>query len=177
MTRKEVIILKNISIDTLCRVSVLIALEVVLERFLSFQTPLFRIGLGFVPLALCGIMYGPYWAAAAGCIADILGSFIAGLGFYPPITITAILTGLCFGLFLHRKKVNFFPNVVLCTLVNTVGLSLFLQSYWLSLINPNKPTYLAVVSTRLIQCLSLILMYLILIPLLQKLAFKLSHLK
>ena len=169
--------MKNLSIRTLCRVSVLIALEIVLERFLSIQTPLFRIGLGFVPLALCGIMYGPYWAAAAGGIADILGALIAGLGFYPPITVTAILTGLCFGLLLHRKKVSFFPNVVLCTLINTVGLSLFLQSFWLSLINPNNLTYLAVVSSRLVQCGTLIVLYLILIPLLQKLAFMLSHLK
>ena len=177
MTRKEVIILKNINIRTLCRVSVLIALEIVLERFLSIQTPFLRIGLGFVPLALCGIMYGPYWAAAAGGIADILGAFIAGLGFYPPITLTAILAGLCFGLFLHEKNARFFPNIVLCTLISTVGLSLFLQSYWLSLILPNMQTYMAVVSSRLVQCGVLVLLYLVMIPLLQKLAIRLENLK
>lgn len=169
--------MKNLSLRTLCRVSVLIALEVVLERFLSIQTPIFRIGLGFVPLALCGIMYGPYWAAAAGGIADILGAFIAGMGFFYPITITAILTGLCFGLFLHRKTVRYFPHIILCTLINTVGLSLFLQSYWLSLLSSGKMTYLTIVSSRLIQCGTLIVLYLVLIPLLQKLAFRLSHLK
>lgn len=169
--------MKNINLNTLCRVAVLIALEIVLTRFLSINTPILRIGLGFIPIALIGMMYGPVWAGAAGGIADILGVFITGLGFYPPITLTAILTGVSFGLFLHRENAKFFPNVVLCTLVNTVGLSLFLQSYWLSLILPNAPTYLAVVSTRLIQCAVLIVLYLTLIPLLQKLAPRLEHVK
>lgn len=170
--------MKNFNLRTLCRVSVLIALEIVLSRFLSINTPIMRIGLGFVPIAICGILYGPVWAGAAAGIADILGTFLTPYGIYPPITITAILTGISLGLFLQRKNSNnvkFFPNIVLCTLINTVGLSLFLQTYWLSILGHTP--YFELMVTRLFQCLTLILLYLALIPLLQKLAVNLERLK
>lgn len=167
------IIMKNFNLRTLCRVAVLIALEIVFERFLSISTSSLRIGIAFVPIALCGILYGPVWTGVASGIADVLGTFLMPYGLYPPITLTAILTGVSLGLFLHRKNVKFFPHVVACTLVNTIGLSLALQSYWLSILN-NTP-YLATVSMRAPQCAVHIALYLVLIPLLQKLALRLEY--
>ena len=167
--------MKKNDLITLCRVAVLIALEIVLSRFLSLNTPVLRVGLGFVPIALCGIMFGPVWAGAAGAIADILGTLISGNAIFPPLTITAILTGISFGAFLHRKNARFFPNVVLCTLVNTVGLSLCLQTYWLSLLQHLQ--YGVLFLTRLAQCGVLVVLYLTLLPLLQKLAVKLNYSK
>jgi len=175
MARKEVIILKNINIRTLCRVSVLIALEIVLSRFCSFNTPTLRIGIGFVPIALCGIMYGPLWAGAAWGISDLLGTVISGNGIYPPITLTYILMGVAFGLLLHRKNAKFFPDIILCSFVINAGLSLCLNTYWLSILS--KTPYLALLVTRIPQCVLLFVLYLILIPLLQKLAVRLENLK
>lgn len=162
--------MKNASLQTLCRVAALIAIEVVLDRFCSFNTPLLRIGFGFVPLAVCGMLYGPLWAGAAGGLADVLGTFLSPYGLYPPITLTAILAGVSFGLFLHRKNVRFFPNILTCTLVNCVGLGLGLQSLWLSLLN--HAPYLTMLTTRLPQCGFNIAVYLVLLPLLQKLSLR-----
>ena len=159
--------MKNSSLQTLCRVAALVAIEVVLERFCSFNTPLLRIGVGFVPLAVCGMLYGPVWAGAAGGLGDVLGTFLSPYGFYPPITVTAILAGVSFGLFLHRKTLRFFPHILGCTLVNCIGLSLFLQSFWLCLLN--ETPYPAMLATRLPQCGFNIAVYLALLPLLQKL--------
>ncbi len=168
--------MKKFNLITLTRVAVLIALEIILNRFLSYSEPNLKIGISFVPIALCGIMFGPYWAGAAAGIADVLGTFLSPFGgIYPPITLTAILTGISFGLFLHRKNVKFFPNIVLCTLVNTVGLSLFLQTYWLSLLR--HIPYFTLMGLRALQCGILIVLYLILIPLLMKLAPKLEHIR
>lgn len=148
----------------------LVAIEVVLERFCSINTPLLRIGFGVVPLAVCGMLYGPLWAGAAGGLADVLGTLLSPYGFYPPITITAILMGVSFGLFLHDKNVRFFPNILGCTLVNCIGLSLGLQSLWLCLLNQSP--YLAILTARLPQCGFKIVIYLVFLPLLQKLAFR-----
>lgn len=170
--------MKKQDLITLCRVAVLIALEIVLTRFLSINTPIFRIGFGFIPIALIGIMYGPVWAGTAAGIGDVLGTFLMPYGLYPPITLTAILTGVALGLFLQRKNsknAKYFPSVVLCALVNTVGLSLFLQSYWLCILQ--KAPYLTLIVARLPQCAVLIVLYLTLIPLLQKLAPKLEKIK
>ena len=168
--------MKNLNLVTLTRVAALIALNVILERFLSINTPILRIGLGFIPIALCGILYGPFWAGAACGLADILGTFLMPYGLYPPITLTAILIGLSLGLFLRRKNganVRFFPNVLVCTFINTIGLSLFLQSYWLSLLQ--NAAYTALLVARLPQCAVLTLLYLTLIPLLQRLSIRLAH--
>ncbi len=167
--------MKRQNLVTLCRVAVLIALELVLSRFLSLNTPTLRIGIGFLPIALCGILYGPYWSAAAWGIADIMGTLISGNAIFPPITLTYVLMGAVFGLFLHGKNVRFFPNVIICTLINTVLLSLGLNSYWLSLLQ--HAPYLPVMISRLLQCAVLIVLYFVLIPLLQKLAPKLDHIE
>ncbi|MGI5977884.1 MAG: folate family ECF transporter S component [Oscillospiraceae bacterium] len=159
--------MKNTSLQTLCRVAALVAIQIVLDRFCSFNTPLLRVGFGFVPLAVCGMLYGPVWAGVAGGLADVLGTFLSPYGFYPPITITAILLGVVFGLFLHRPNLRFFPHILGCTLVCCVGLSLFLQSYWLSLLN--EAPYSAMLLARLPQCGFNIAVYLVLLPLLRKL--------
>ena len=159
--------MKNTSLQTLCRVAALVAIQIVLERFCSFNTPLLRVGFGFIPLAVCGMLYGPVWAGAAGGLADVLGTFLSPYGFYPPITLTAILLGVVFGLFLHRENLRFFPHIVLCTLASCVGLSLLLQSFWLCLLNGTP--YGAMLVTRLPQCGFNIAVYLAVLPLLQKL--------
>ena len=159
--------MKNSSLQTLCRVAALVAVEVVLDRFCSFNTPLLRVGFGFAPLAVCGMLYGPVWAGAAGALADILGAFLSPYGFYPPIMLTAILTGVSFGLFLHRKELRFFPHILGCALVNCFGLSLFLQSLWLCLLN--EAPYSAMLVSRLPQCGFNLAIYLVLLPMLQKL--------
>ena len=41
--------------------ALLIALDVILTRFLSIQTQFLRIGFGFLPVAVAGIAYGPFW--------------------------------------------------------------------------------------------------------------------
>ena len=46
----------------------LIAMEIILTRFCSINTPILRIGFGFLPVAMMGIMFGPVWAAAGYAI-------------------------------------------------------------------------------------------------------------
>lgn len=167
--------MNNTTIRKICRVAALIAIEIVFSRFLSINTETIRIGIGFLPIALCGILYGPLWAGAAAGIADALGTLITPFGIYFPITITAILTGISFGMFLHKKGTKFLTGTLPCSLVNVIGLSLGLQSYWLGLLY-HTPYSIQIVQ-RLPECAILFALYLIMIPLMQKLAFRLEHLK
>ena len=43
----------------------LIAMEIILTRFCSINTPILRIGFGFLPVAMMGIMFGPVWSPQA----------------------------------------------------------------------------------------------------------------
>jgi ECF transporter S component (folate family) len=146
----------------------LIALEIILSRFLSINTESIRIGFGFVPMALCGMLFGPIWAAAAYAVADILGAVLFSYGFFPGITLSAFLTGLVFGVFLHGEGVRFFPHIIVAVLINCVVISLGLTSYWLAL--AQGVPYFARVITRLPQCGAMIVIQFIVIPILVKLA-------
>lgn len=159
----------KLSVKTLCRAAILIAIEIVLSRFLSFSTMELKIGFGFVPIALCGFMYGPVISAFAGALADFLGAVLFPIGnYFVGFTLTAALTGLCFGLFLHRRKVGFFPNMVLCALINCLILSLGLNTYWVSLITGTP--FFAQAVVRLPQFGINLTLQLVLLPLLKKLS-------
>lgn len=110
----------------------LISLEIILTRFLSVQLPLVRIGFGFLPVAVCGILCGPLWAAAGYAIGDILGVFTSGTGMpHPGFTISAFLTGLTFGLFLYKKEPTI-GRVLLSTSIVVLIINLGLDTLWLS---------------------------------------------
>lgn len=127
---------KHIPIRTLCQVALLIALEIVLNRFLSFKTMGLRIGFSFVPIALCGMLYGPWYAAAAYALADILGMILVPLGpYHPGFTICAALMGITYGFFLSNKywkKIRFFPNMVFAAVISCLVFGLFLNTIWIS---------------------------------------------
>jgi ECF transporter S component (folate family) len=89
---------------TLVFVSLLIAMEVIFTRFLSVQTPILRIGFGFIPVAFAGIMFGPIIAGLTGAVADIIGVLLFPAGsFFPGFTLSAFLGGAAYGVFLHKK--------------------------------------------------------------------------
>lgn len=84
--------------------ALLVALDVILTRLLALNTPIMKIGLGFAAVALCAILYGPWWAALIAALADILGSTLFPTGaYFPGFTLTAACTGMIFGLCLYRK--------------------------------------------------------------------------
>lgn len=112
----------------------MVALEIVLSKLVSINIPLLRIGFGFLPIAVLAIMYGPICAGIAYAIGDLIGAFLFPTGvFFPGFTVTALLTGMIFGLVLHNKKVTFVRALVASTLV-CVLCNLFLNTFWLTFI-------------------------------------------
>ena len=110
----------------------LLALDVVLTRLLAINTPLMKIGLGFAAVALCAILYGPWWAALVAALGDLVGALLFPTGaFFPGFTLTAACPGLIFGRCLYRRdKSLLWPiaaaalNVVLVSyLANTAMIS------------------------------------------------------
>ncbi len=84
--------------------ALLITADVVLTRLLALNTPVMKIGLGFAAVALCAMLYGPWWAALTAALGDLLGSLLFPTGaYFPGFTLTAACTGLLFGLCLYRR--------------------------------------------------------------------------
>lgn len=142
----------------------LIALEIILTRFCSINTPILRIGFGFLPVAMMGALYGPIWGAIGYAVGDILGMLIFPSGvFFPGFTVTAILTGFVFGLFLHNKEKITWKNVLPASLIIILALNLLLDTFWLSIMMGDA--FIVLLPTRIFKCAVMLPIHLILIPL------------
>ena len=95
----------------------LLALDVVLTRLLAVNTPVMKIGFGFAAVALCAVLYGPWWAALTAALGDLVGALLFPTGaFFPGFTLTAACTGLIFGLCLYRRDKSFVWPILAATL-------------------------------------------------------------
>jgi len=141
----------------------MIAISVVLTRFCSINTPILRIGFGFLPCALMGIMYGPLWAGAGYAIADILGMVIFPNGaYFPGFTLTAFLTGLVYGFFYRKGEVTLKTSIV-PNLIVSFGLNLILDTIWLMILMGQG--FWALLPTRIVKCIVMFVIQTALIPL------------
>ena len=114
----------------------LLALDVVLARLLAINTPVMKIGLGFAAVALCAMLYGPWWAALTAALGDLLGSLLFPTGaYFPGFTLTAACTGLIFGLLLKRGDRSLRP--VLAAALNTLLVSYLANTWMICLITGN----------------------------------------
>lgn len=133
-------------------VALLIALNVVIVRFLSVQTETIRISFGFLPTALCSMMFGPWVGALAAFLSDFLGMIVnsKGLSYFPGFGISEALYGLTYGLFLykHSKK---FSLIIPCVLIQTIIIDLGLGTFWLWILFKN-PVWL-ILGSRTISAL------------------------
>lgn len=130
-------------------VALLIALEVVLSRFCSISTQIGKIGFAFVPLAVCGMLFGPWWGCLAGGLADLIGAILFPIGpYFPGFTLSNALSGLMFGLCLH-KRFSGWKHIAAAVAVNNFVISLFLTTYWIYLLYGSP--YLGILPARLIQ--------------------------
>ena len=127
----------------------LVALDVVLTRLLAINTPLMKIGLGFAAVALCAVLYGPWWAALTAALGDLVGALLFPTGaFFPGFTLTAACTGFIFGLCLYRRgKSLLWP--ILAAVLNVVLVSFLLNTAMISYISGTP--YATLLKARAVQ--------------------------
>ena len=92
----------------LIMIGMLVAIGVVLSEVLSISYPtrantVLRFSIGYMPIIIAGLLFGPLYGAAAGIIQDLLGFFLFSPdAFQIGYTLNAMLYGLIPGL-LFRK--------------------------------------------------------------------------
>lgn len=142
-----------IDTQSLVVMGVLIAINVVLSRFVSIQAWNLRIGFGFLPVVIAAIMLGPIKAGIVAAMADVLGATLFPAGtFFPGFTLTAFLIGVVYGIFLYKKQSKW--KVFIAVGIHQCILSLFLNTLWISILygSPYWPLF----ATRLMQTAILI---------------------
>ncbi|MBO5409347.1 MAG: folate family ECF transporter S component [Clostridia bacterium] len=132
--------------------SLLIAMNIVFVRLLSFQTPVTRLDFGFVPISLAGALFGPFWGALAGGASDILGMLVnsKGMAYFFPWTLNAVLHGFFYGLFLYRKQKTWL-RIISCVMIQGIFVNLLLGSIWATIYRGNWQLFPVVMGERLLM--------------------------
>ena len=119
---------------TLALSGVLIALNVVLSRFVSIPVGnSLRISVAQIPVILAGIWFGPVIGGLTGMIGDLIGTAINGYAPNPFITFSATLVGVIPALlapYIRKNAENsfnrflrFLPVIALTMLITSQGLT------------------------------------------------------
>jgi ECF transporter S component (folate family) len=141
--------MKKLSFRTVTHLALLVALQIVLTRFLSISTPILRISLGFVPIAIAGMLFGPLSGGLVAATADFLGAILFPIGaYFPGFTLTAFLTGVVYGLFLFQREKSWL-RIISSVLVIALVLNLGMNTFWIMVITGKG--YLALLPARLMQ--------------------------
>lgn len=129
-------------------IGLLAAMHIILSRFLSINAWNIKIGFSFVPIFIAAWVYGPAAAALVGALGDFLGAVLFPIGpYFPGFTLSCALTGLIFGLLLHKQQTM--PRIVAAVLLGQFGVSLLLTSFWISILYSTP--YVVLLGTRVIQ--------------------------
>ncbi len=135
------------STKTLVQAGFLVALSIVLTRFLAIMVPVaglpssLRLSFGEIPLMISGLLFGPIIGGISGLAADLIGVVVLPQGpYFPGFTLSSILWGAVPGLFSiyfkRRGQVKnpfTFKNVFIVACVSIVLISICLNTYWLSI--------------------------------------------
>lgn len=143
--------------------AIMTALSVVLNRFASIHTDGWTIGFAFIPIVAVAIFCGPFPAAIAGGLADLIGALLFPFGpYFPGFTVTAALMGLVYGIFLCRHHLKWY-RLLIPALLNNLVLGLFVNTLWVSILYGSK-TYWGWFVYRLPEYAILVPLNLIFIP-------------
>ena len=146
-------------------IALLVALQIVLSRFLSIPTPITKIGFSFVPLVIAARKYGAIDTAIVAFISDILGAILFPQGtFFPGYTLTAVMFGVTFGLFLHYS--DSIIAIVSSVIINQFGFSLFLNTLWIHI--QSTTPYHVLLGTRVWQSLVMTVVQIVVIIIIVK---------
>ena len=156
---------KTFNTRTMVSMGLLLAIEIVLSRFLSINAPSVKIGFAFVPIALAGMLLGPAKAGLVGAVADLIGATLFPSGtFFPGFTMTAFITAFGYGFFLQKKQ-NL-SNILAAVLFSEIVGTILLNTLWISIMY--GAPFVAVMIPRVGQAVGMAVVEVIVIKLLAK---------
>lgn len=154
------------STRNLVLMAVLIAIQIVLARYLAVQVnENLRISFETIPLALAGMWLGPLAGVLVAWISDFLGVIIYGYGVYfPPISLGPMAFALICGLstkYVFRSSLSENRDawkaaltVVVASVVNTFGIGLVTTTLYQMIIVGKDGTFAVLAAANLAQRLT-----------------------
>ena len=153
--------------------AMLLALLIILSRFVSIETQFLVISLSFIPIMMSAIWLGPKYSTLIAALGDFIGAILFPFGsYFPGFTLSAGITGLIYGLFLYNKtdkefsNINFIIRLTISSFLVLGVVNVFISSFWLHLLYGNA--YFAIISTRITTQIIMLPIHIVIIFLLNK---------
>ena len=127
------------------------AMAIVLESLpIYLMGPSLKIYFSFLAVSLGCMCYGPVTGMMAGAIIDSVGFLLAGYGepYFPGYLITAMLSGLIYGVMLYQRKPTI-PRLIVTRLLINYGSNVLLGSVWKAMLYGKG--YLYYLSTGMVK--------------------------
>lgn len=136
--------------------AILLAMLIILSRFLSIKTPILKISFAFIPTLLCAIWLGPKWSVLLNVLGDVIGATLFPTGpYFVGYTISTALAGLIYGLLLYKKEADtytdkqFILRVILAVCIVAIVVNLGLNTLWTSM--TSGKAFLVLLGTRVVK--------------------------
>lgn len=153
--------------------AVLLAMQIILSRFLSVKTPILKISFAFIPSCVCAIWLGAKWTVLLNVLGDIIGATLFPTGaFFIGYTISTAISGLIYGLLLYKKEDNSYTykqfiirliiSVILVTCISNIGLN----TLWISI--TTGKAFIVLLVTRIVKELIMIPIQIVVILFIEK---------
>ena len=111
---------------SLVMMALLVAIQIILARYLSIQSETFRISFETIPLALAGMWLGPLAGVIVALVADILGTVLSGIGLYfPPLSLGPMVFAFLCGIggeYVRQVQRPLLSQVLMILLVVVAGI-------------------------------------------------------
>lgn len=153
--------------------AILLAMLIILSRFLSIKTPITKISFAFVPTMLCAIWLGPKWTVLLNVLGDVIGATLFPTGpYFIGYTISTAIAGLIYGLLLYKKEENTFTNkefiirVSISVILVTIIVNMGLNTLWTSI--TSGKAFKVLFATRVVKQLIMVPIHIFVILFIEK---------
>ena len=150
MTKLEISKSKKIVLSAM-----LLAILLVLSRFLSIKSTFLVISFSFVPMMLSAIYLGPKYSTLICALGDLIGALLFPFGpYFPGFTVSAGLMGLVYGIFLYKKPgkeksdLKFIISLIISSIIVLIGIKIFIEAAFLNILYGKA--YFAVIASRIV---------------------------
>ncbi|MBE6733045.1 MAG: folate family ECF transporter S component [Ruminococcaceae bacterium] len=142
---------KNSQLFKIILTAMLIALNVVIERFLAFNVWNQSISFSFITIAFAAVFLGIPYAVVVGALGDLIGAILFPFGsYFIGFTITNMLAALITAIFIYKKASVI--NITASVIINKITTTLLLNSLWITILyRDSLDAYFAVFISRLPQ--------------------------
>ncbi len=150
----------------------LLALLIVLSRFVSIKTNTLVISFSFIPIIMSAIWLGPKYSTLIAMLGDLIGAILFPFGtYFIGYTISQALTGLVYGMFLYKKgeelsTKELLIRLTISSLIVLILINVFLTSLWIHI--QLGEAYILIMNARIVAQICMFPIQLIIIYALEK---------